>query len=182
MNTSKKNFHRWSCKCPSNISPAVLSRGLRFWLSCAESTNWNWGVFSKCDIRCVSDFGSLGVHSWSFMWRTVLAMAAVMRWFWQSLGLGQKSHFLLVRPISPSVTEKIKRNAFGDSILYCENSQENMYPRGILTGKESRKQCWLLQWWQCNGRDTKYLDMLWNMINFWWLLADLTIKIKFNFI
>lgn len=27
-----------------------------------------------------------------------------------------------------------------------------MYPEVILTGKESGKQCWLLQWWQWNGR------------------------------
>lgn len=69
------------------------------------------------------------------MWHAVLAMAAVMRWFfWQSLGLGQKSHFLLVRLIPPSLTEKNKKNAFGDSILYCENSRKTCTPKVSLLG------------------------------------------------
>lgn len=147
MNILKKTFHKWSCKCPSNISPAVLSRGLRFWLSCAGSTNWNWGLFSKCHVVC--DFGSLGVHPWSFM------CTLFLQWLqsWGSSGnlsLDQKNCFLLFRPISPSLTGKDKCIWEFNPMLW--EQQENMYPKGILTGKESRKQCWLLQWWQCNGR------------------------------
>lgn len=47
MNISKRDFHRWSCKCPSNVSSAVLSRDLGFPLSGAEGTSWNWVSFSN---------------------------------------------------------------------------------------------------------------------------------------
>lgn len=110
-------------------------------------------------------------------------MAAVKRlFFWQALSRDQKSCFLLVRPIPPSLTENDKRNAFGISILYCENSRKTCTPEVSLQGKSMGKQCWLLQWWQCHGKDIKYLNTLWSMNNFWWLLAGLTIKIILYYI
>lgn len=150
-----------------------------------ESSNWNRGLFSKChasDIRHVCDFGSLGVRPWSFVCHIVLAMAAVMRlFFWQSLGLDQKSCFLLVRPISPSLTEKDKRNAFGNSILCCENRRKTCTPKLSLQRKRAENNAGCYSGGS-GMADTNYLDVLWNMINFWWLSAGLTIKIKFNFI
>lgn len=123
-----------------------------------------------------SDFGNFSVHPWSFMWHIVLAMAAVMIFFWQSLGLDQKSCFLFFRPMSPNLTEKDKRNAFGNSILCCENSSKTCIPKVSWQEKrvENSAGCY-------SGGSVMADIQMWNMINFWWLLADLTIKIKSNF-
>lgn len=130
MNISKKTFHKWSCKCSSNISPAVLSR---FWLSCAESTNWNWGLFSKCHAVC--DFGSLGVHPWSFM------CTLFLQWLqsWGSSGtllvLTRKAAFYFSDPFHLALQEKT--NAFGNSILCCENTRKTCTPKVSLQGKRA---------------------------------------------
>lgn len=59
-----------SRKCPSTISPAVISRGPGFPLPCADTTDWHCRM-----AQCSSGFSSLGACSGSFSWHVVLQVA-----------------------------------------------------------------------------------------------------------
>lgn len=124
-----------SRKCPSAISPAVISRGPGFPLPCADTTDWHCQM-SHCHMaQCSSGFSSLGACSGSFSWHVVLQVAeswscasgCLLVWSCKAVLYFSAPYY---HPISQQKGERNGKKAkgLGNSVLYYENSRKKHVP------------------------------------------------------